>query len=734
MDGDEEAEEESRLVRSASIGKRAKPTLVSATTRTIPMALDDDVPGPGPGPQVVEDGPFTDGAEYVEDSEESSDALPRVETAAPPQTVSRAISGDSATDPAYPGVQGAPPPSELEAPNYSRFSAIRRPPRLDTENPGSRVSLTSLPDMIRRATRLVASLEKGLRPASRLGDLNGFPDLAFGKKDGDREMSFDAEKHPSGFSDMLAAFPPPAQATARQSFRQSPRQQAFWPIRDNNGNSVMNDPNETAVRRDNTVTPIPGSTKGRRCCGLPVWGFIIVVIVVLVLIAAAVVIPLEFFVIRKQDIDNTDAQQQALQMCQQQITCANGGRNMVDQGFCSCLCVDGFTGFDCSVPSGAGCTTMSLPGDSNLSNATTGAAIPRLIKLARTNFSIPLSAEIILAKLNSGNLSCAAENALVTFDGKSTQQSDGDDQVTATRAGSASVVNEAVFEVVTVVVGSSATLAAGNDGYPDTGKVEDGYPYPAAITTTTVKETIISPPNGAPTPSGDHSGDQIPPLVIPSAIPPSSTDSSTTPLPTHGPSPTEPSTPGSSTPDPSPTHPSTTGPSTTGPSTTDPSTPGPSTTNPSTTDPSTATTPVSCPQPPAATPSTVTPVPVVPVFKVTDQVLDFARVAVLYILQLESVVNAMTAQAQLQTLFTLAESGGGVTVAAMSNVTVGNGNSVDLVHFLIDAGPAGNGTLAGGTGAPVEQQMRSKSSSSKEHGRFSDRAARRLRPPSGMMT
>lgn len=69
---------------------------------------------------------------------------------------------------------------------YSRNSAIRRPPRLNMDavrDAEARGSLTSLPDLIRRATRLASMMNEGKRPASRLNDLNDFPPPGgFGEK------------------------------------------------------------------------------------------------------------------------------------------------------------------------------------------------------------------------------------------------------------------------------------------------------------------------------------------------------------------------------------------------------------------------------------------------------------------------------------------------------------------------------------------------------------------------
>jgi len=74
-------------------------------------------------------------------------------------------------------------------------------------------------------------------------------------------------------------------------------------------------------------------------------------------------------------------------------------------------------------------------------------------------------------------------------------------------------------------------------------------------------------------------------------------------------------------------------------------------------------------------------------FVVSEEVLDFARVAVLFILQEESLNDAKTGQATLQQFFNTAgqgRAGGGVSIDRARNVTLGNGNSIDLVDFTLD--------------------------------------------------
>ncbi|KAK5654358.1 hypothetical protein OQA88_7267 [Cercophora sp. LCS_1] len=611
---DEDAEE-SRLVRSVSVGKRAKPTLVTAATS---RGVDGSPPRQRPAPVPVQAEPFKDGTGYVDNSSSSS-SIPRVPNAttaaslAPDAMLNLSSSvTDLSSSPEGPTPSPQPTPSGRP---YSRLSAIRRPPRLDMDavaKAESRGSLTSLPDLIRRATRLAASLERGRRPASRFGDLD---------YDGDETaMSFDGEKHQSGFSDMLAAFPPPAQAAAvpsRRSWRDSIRQQIqSWPLPINNRS-----PNTSREANDGSPdSQSSGRRKtGRRCCGLPLWGFLVVMVVVVILIAAAIAIPVEFFVIRRQRV--AQEAEAALEQCEAQLSCANGGTNVVNQGFCSCICTNGFTGYDCTQSDISGCTTIALTGETNLNDVTVGDAIPRLLQQSQANFSIPLSSTEILAKLNAGNLSCSAMNALVTFDGQATRQA-------AVPVGAlGAVISGVAFTTITIMAGQFTTITV--------------TPIAATATTASARAAITG---GVA--SGGVDGESIRFSTIASA-------SFATTI-----------TLGRGTP----------------------------------TTTTTVTTTMSM-----GTFTPVVPAPSVS-FRVTDEVLDFARVAVLFILQEETINDAKNGQVTLQRFFNTASPGStGVSVEAARNVTLGNGNTVDLVDFRVDTRNDGviGGTPAVKARAPV---------------------------------
>lgn len=409
------------------------------------------------------------------------------------------------------------------------------------------------------------------------------------------------DKHQSGFSDMLAAFPPPAQAASRAGIRQSLRDSVMsWPLPPLNGANGRGSPRARQMPPDGYASggSTPDTQKtGRRCCGLPLWGFILIVVIIVILVAAAVIIPIEFFVIRRAD-SPANTNPTADQQCRSQLICLNGGTNVVTNGICSCICSNDFNGFDCSTSDSAGCTTIALSGAPTIDNATLGDAIPRLLTKSSTNFSIPLSDTAILGKLNAGNLSCTSQNALVTFNGDDASPSlvsnaavDGVSSA-ADSVGEADLVNNAAgvgVATITIMAGQSTTTTL-------TIPVFSSEP----TTTVTITRTMTS--------------DWIPPTT--------------------------------------------------------------------TTTPTLSTATTATPQPATTTSAT---------FTVSSQVLDFARVGVLLILQQDSLVEATAAQSALQTFFTAVT--GSTTPAQASNITLSNGNTIDLVKFKIDAGTGLLGSL-----------------------------------------
>ncbi|KAI0475890.1 hypothetical protein GGR56DRAFT_441134 [Xylariaceae sp. FL0804] len=561
--------DESQLVRSASVGKRAKPSLVTTSSSERTDAVRPD-------PKPMQRGAFPGGTGYVENSSSSSDlpkAGPGVGAALTADSILNAIEGASATDPST--VRKAAP-----SPRPFRMSGLRRPPRLDIDAvraAEARGSLTSLPDLIRRATRLAALMDRGRRPASR------FDELEFSEELFDRDSEkhgYNNEKHQSGLTDMLAAFPPPG---SRRSMRQSV---SSWPL------GVRGSPRGSPMV---TERPVDAQEKkrGRRCCGLPRWGFLIIVLIALCVVAAAIVVPLEIFVFRKNGNSSTSTSAD----CQGQQNCKNGGTSVVTQGVCSCICANGFTGTNCTVPTTQGCTMTTInTGGTNINNVTIGQSIPRLVQGALTNFSVPLSAATISSRFSSSDLSCNTENALVTFDGHSAP----------------SKRNLARDE--TSLDGFTVTI-------PD---MDATIVISEPTGTGTVMVTTLTAPT---TFTGDITATTLT-ISVPATVPTSET-----------------------------------------------------TATPALTSRSTAATATTTASPTNS-------------FNVTEEALDFARVAVLFVLQEESLDSATTAQNYLQTFISNAGYAF-VTVEQATNVTVGGSNTVDLVNFFIDDG---SGKIGGGTG------------------------------------
>jgi len=347
---------------------------------------------------------------------------------------------------------------------------------------------------------------------------------------------------------------------------------------------------------------------------MPLPAFIMLLFVILLIVAAAVVVPLELLVFNKPKTSTSvsDAQT-SLSQCQATTTCANGGTNIVTTSStgdaCACICVNGFTGSDCTVLGSLGCTTATIAGNSSsdtvstFSNATLGEAIPRLVSQAQANFSIPLVGETILARFNTGGLSCDAENALVTFDGSNSRTGKAVSKVSS--SATAGITAAAVRHRAVKRDEKRAAIELDARSDPDT-------------TITESSTLIVSTGNSA------LIGTSTSFLTSTSAYPTQlQVASSTTVKTTSSPSPTSTSA----------------------------------------------------------------------LFVVSEEVLDFARVSVLYVLQQQKLDNAVTAQTALQKFFSLAAASR--TQAAAKSLSLGNGNTVDLVLGTINAG---NGTVGAGKG------------------------------------
>jgi len=300
---------------------------------------------------------------------------------------------------------GALTSSGTASPSATSMSdkGFQRPPRLNLEEPKQvlgRGSATSLPELIRRATKLASNLDRG-KTASRIGML----DLLNAKeKEKEREK---AAKGDGSISDILAAFPSPSPTTP------TAHRPSGWPTPSPHGKSGL-----SRAQTPGYGSSISQRQRRRKCCGLPVWAFILLMIILLLLIAAAVIIPITLIVVPREHKSNSPT----LDSCQTSLPCAHEGSSIVVNAQCRCICANGFLGSSCNTAADAGCITTNIPGadtSKSYQNATLGDSIPRIFTASSTNFSIPIAPYAVLSLFSATNLSCASENALVTFNQKS---------------------------------------------------------------------------------------------------------------------------------------------------------------------------------------------------------------------------------------------------------------------------------------------------------------------------
>jgi len=271
----------------------------------------------------------------------------------------------------------------------SKIPESKRPPKLDIDavrEAEARGSTTSLADLIKRATKLAANLDRG-KTASRLGMLDMF---------GSQEKLAGGNRH-STMSDMISAFPAPAIGGTPTT-----RRDANWPL----GEKVDPYASTTELSKTNP------KRQRRKVCGLSLPVFFAVLIIVVVLIAAAVLIPIFLILVPKQNRNNNNP----LANCAADFACQNGGTSVVSGDKCVCICSDGFTGSQCTVPGNSkDCVSMTITeGTNKYVNATIGRSVMPVLS-PQNRFDVPLNVSTILAVFSSSNLSCSSENSLVDF-------------------------------------------------------------------------------------------------------------------------------------------------------------------------------------------------------------------------------------------------------------------------------------------------------------------------------
>ncbi|GFF27181.1 hypothetical protein IFM46972_01998 [Aspergillus udagawae] len=487
-------EGDSTLVRQASLGKRGKPSLRTIQKPSSPSpvstveerSISNVVPARTASKQIAA-GSKNERRSVSTISTDSSELDPEK----PPIVVD--ISGQ------HPALQHrdddmGSPQKELgilpkAAPTMSdKRPGGRRPPRLDlgaVRAAEARGSLTSLPDLIRRATRLATNLEHG-RTASRNDLLNDGPStIAQGHR----------ARQSGSIKDILASFPPPAGTPEVRSswpdfFRRTPMQH----LRSR----------ETCPETDEEK----GQQRSRRCCGMPPWLFILVCLLIICVILVAVLVPVFLVAVPHH-------KSSSMSQCEKTAPCENGGVSVSSGSICSCVCANGYTGSRCTVAGDASCVTTEIVQNSTSKNATMGSDLPRLFDEASGNFSIPLDSMSIMALFSQNNVSCTTENTLVSFKGLSSTSNKARRTLTEpvgwliseviAPAVEESVPSPTTRDIPTQTLAARGSVGTQNgilfdESYTSTAAATRATPSSGTVTEQTTQGTTPPKPTSTPTP------------------------------------------------------------------------------------------------------------------------------------------------------------------------------------------------------------------------------------------
>ncbi|OJJ43440.1 hypothetical protein ASPZODRAFT_154654 [Penicilliopsis zonata CBS 506.65] len=333
----------------------------------------------------------------------------------------------------------------------------RRPPRLNmgaVKDAEARGSLTSLPDLIKRATRLASNLEHG-RTASKANALNDFDGPNMGR----------GSRHSGSISDILNSFPNP-------TGQNNSNAHSSWPVFFRRSTLHKIDSGD-----QNVEGAAEGSSKRqRRCCGMPTWVFVLVCVLVVIVVLLAVLLPIFLVVLRHHSSSSSS--------CATTNPCKNGGVSVSSGDICSCVCSNGYTGKHCTVAGDSSCVTMKL----SSSEATVGSSLPALFEASESNFSIPLDTTTILALFSASNVTCRTENALVSFEELDTSSKRRRSLADLPVEGGDNEPN-AIPPSITTFVTSTPTLAARDSIETVNGIVFDDVSQTASATTSTTAST-----------------------------------------------------------------------------------------------------------------------------------------------------------------------------------------------------------------------------------------------------
>ncbi|KAF7717298.1 Uncharacterized protein PECH_007579 [Penicillium ucsense] len=392
------------LVRNASLGKRGKPTV--RTISRLGAASDDNIPNlPSTNPQEG----------YHHKPSAAAGALAGGVAANQTLNVVRRVSistasGESFVDPEKPRFAQQPVSSTEDLALEKEIAVLpkaaptmsdtrphgKKPPRLNlgaVRDAETRGSLSSLSDLIRRATKLATNLDRG-KTASR-SDLVEKEAAIFRHGLGETEH----RRGSGSISDILTSFPRPG--------AQTPESHSSWPVFF--GRSGLRN---VEALPSNDEPPQTKEPPRRRCAMSRKWVLILCTILFIVLVLA-ILLPVFLIAVPKQ-MSSGSGSSNGTDACASSNPCQNGGISVSSGEQCSCVCSNGFTGSQCTISGGSSCSTAEVMNAAMHMNATMGNQLSDVFQASST-FNVTLDSVTIMALFSMNNASCETENSLVKF-------------------------------------------------------------------------------------------------------------------------------------------------------------------------------------------------------------------------------------------------------------------------------------------------------------------------------
>jgi len=268
------------------------------------------------------------------------------------------------------GINKIPPPIFIQQNNNNK------------EEKRSSFIYSTLPEMIKRATRLAVNNDNDNKTSSK---------ILYSENDDNKNTTI---------NDIIESFPPPMRI-----------------INNNELKTPISSTTTITIKEDYNKYDDNDNGNKKIFNIIPIWAFWTFLSIIILIISATIVIPIFLIIIPKSRSKNI----MTLTKCESLEKCYNGGINILgNDKTCRCLCLNNFIGDNCNQTS----TSCSLINFNDINNATIGNNIGNIIQNSLSNYSIPLDFKEILSLFSKNNLTCSLQESLILFNNKSKRDDD----------------------------------------------------------------------------------------------------------------------------------------------------------------------------------------------------------------------------------------------------------------------------------------------------------------------